>query len=173
MRTAGTTVEETDATYLGSENLAPPHEIQRGDRNLWCSIKMVLYALSVLFGKKLSELEEGQKDALQWHEELPDFATASEDELLNVFLDSVPLQIRLFRDHLLITGGAGIGLGLLKTLSKNKLGDESLALPDAGRNRGLVRRPSFALWELNRLIQLFFSLCLLRCRIEWFRRPVK
>ena len=80
VRTAGTTVEETDATYLGSEDLAPPHEIQKGDRNLWCSIKMVLYALSVLFGKKLSELEEVQEDALQWHKELPDFATASEDE---------------------------------------------------------------------------------------------
>ena len=34
VRTAGTTVEETDATYLGSEDLAPPHEIQKGDRNL-------------------------------------------------------------------------------------------------------------------------------------------
>ena len=159
VRTAGTTVEETDATYLGSENLAPPHEIQRGDRNLWCSIKMVLYALSVLFGKKLSELEEGQKDALQWHEELPDFTTASEDELLNVFLDSVPLQIRLFRDHLLITGGAGIGLGLLKSLCKNKLGDESLALPMLGGIGDVESAaPSFALWELSRLIRNSSSL---------------
>ena len=154
VRTPGTTVEETDATFLGSENLAPPHKFQRGDRNVWCSIKMTIYALSTLYRKRLDVLEQSQNEAIQWHKELPDFSNISDEELLNVFLDSVPLQVRLFRDHLLITGGAGIGLGLLKTICKNKLGDESLVLPLLGGIGDVESAaPSFALWDLSRIVR--------------------
>lgn len=154
VRTPGTTVEETDATFLGSENLAPPHIFQRGDRNIWCSIKMTIYALSTLYRKRLDVLEQGQEEAIQWHKELPDFSNISDKELLNVFLDSVPLQVRLFRDHLLITGGSGIGLGLLKAICKNKLGDESLVLPLLGGIGDVESAaPSFALWDLSRIVR--------------------
>ncbi|MDE0928352.1 MAG: PEP-utilizing enzyme [Acidimicrobiales bacterium] len=154
VRTPGVTVEEADATFLGSEGLAPPHVRQRGDRNLRASLRGMLYGLKVLSGKQLPDLEKEQQVARRWQKDLPKIADATNQQLLAVFVEAVPLMGRLFRNHLLITGGAGAGLSLLKISCEKRLNDHTLALTLlSGIGEVDSALPALALWELSRMVR--------------------
>ena len=61
--------------------------------------------------------------------------------------------MRLFTHHLDITGQAGGAVQLLSTICEERLGDRSLALTLLGGIGDVdSAAPSFALWELGRMV---------------------
>jgi pyruvate,water dikinase len=153
VRTPGATIADTDATFLGSEGIAPPHVGQRGDRNLWATLRGIRYALSVLSGAPLSAFEADRSEVAAWRCSLPDAATASDDDLIALVEGAIPMLSRMFGNHLLVSGGAATGLGLLRRVCENRLGDAELALSMlTGLGDVASAEPSWEFWELGRMV---------------------
>ncbi len=154
IRTPGTTPLEADATFLGSETLAPPHVASRGDRNLLATLRGLRYGWRILATSDLPDLEAGILEVDRWRATLPDVATATDEELAAATIDALPMLARLFTVHLVITGGAGMGLDVLRQLCRRRLGDPSRALALLGGLGGVDSAdPSFALWDLSRIVR--------------------
>ncbi len=153
IRTPGATLAETDATYLGAEGVAPPHEPRRDDRNLRATLRGVRYGFSILGGRGLDQVDGDRAEVDAWLAALPDFGTATDDELVALVEQAFPMLGRLFGNHLLVTGGAGIGLALLRRACEQRLGDGDLALRLlAGIGDVASATPSFDLWDLGRQV---------------------
>ncbi len=61
---------------------------------------------------------------------------------------------RFFTVHLVITGGAGIGLDVLRQMCRRRLGDPSRALALLGGLGGVDSAdPAFDLWKLSRMVR--------------------
>jgi pyruvate,water dikinase len=154
IRTPGTTPLEADATFLGSEALAPPHVANRADRNLLATLSGLRYGWRILAATDLPDLDAGILEVDRWRATLPDVATATDEELAAAAVDALPMLSRLFTVHLVITGGAGIGMDVLRQLCRRRLGDPSKALALLGGLGGVDSAdPSFALWDLSRLVR--------------------
>ena len=154
IRTPGTTPLEADATFLGSESLAPPHVASRGDSNLLATLRGLRYGWRVLTATDLPDLDAGIREVDRWRATLPDVATATDEELAAAAVEALPMLSRLFTVHLAITGGSGIGLDVLRQLCRRRLGDPSRALALLGGLGGVDSAdPSFALWDLSRIVR--------------------
>jgi len=153
LRTPGATLAETDATYLGAEGIAPPHESRSDDRNLLATLRGVRYGFSVLGGRGLDQVERDRAEVHAWLAALPDLGTATDDELVALVEGAFPMLGRLFGNHLLVSGGAGIGLALLRRACEQRLGDGDLALRLlTGIGDVASATPSFDLWDLGRQV---------------------
>ena len=153
VRTPGVTIAETDATFLGSEGVAPPHMPQRTDRNLWATLRGIRYGLSMLSGGPLAGFDADRAEVAAWRRSLPDVATASDDELVSLVEGAIPMLSRMFVNHLLVSGGAGAGLSLLRSVCEKRLGDPDLVLCLLGGLGGVASaEPSWELWELGRIV---------------------
>ncbi len=154
IRTPGTTPLEADATFLGSESLAPPHVASRGDSNLLATLRGLRYGWRVLTATDLPDLDAGIREVDRWRATLPDVATATDEELAAAAVEALPMLSRLFTVHLAITGGSGIGLDVLRQFCRRRLGDPSRALALLGGLGGVNSAdPSFALWDLSRIVR--------------------
>ena len=154
IRTPGTTPLEADATFLGSESLAPPHVASRGDSNLLATLHGLRYGWRVLTATDLPDLDAGIREVDRWRATLPDVATATDEELAAAAVEALPMLSRLFTVHLAITGGSGIGLDVLRQFCRRRLGDPSRALALLGGLGGVDSAdPSFALWDLSRIVR--------------------
>ncbi|MGZ0185437.1 MAG: PEP-utilizing enzyme, partial [Acidimicrobiales bacterium] len=90
----------------------------------------------------------------RWCATLPDVATATDEELAAAAVEALPMLSRLFTVHLAITGGSGIGLDVLRQFCRRRLGDPSRALALLGGLGGVDSAdPSFALWDLSRIVR--------------------
>ena len=153
-RSPGATAADTDATFLGSEGVAPPHVSQKGDRNLGASLRGARFGLSVVFGDRLPRLEAGQEAAEAWRAGVPPIQTMTDDELIGTVETAIPMMGDLFRDHLLITGASGIGLNLLRMVCEKRLGDATVALDLLGGIGDVASAaPSHDLWALSRMVR--------------------
>ena len=153
VRSPGATIAETDATFLGAEGIAPPHVAQRGDRSLPATLRGMRYGIAMFGGRPLSRLDEDRTEVEAWRRSLPDVATASDDELVALVEDAIPMLGRMFGNHLLVTGGAGAGLSLLRRVCAQRLGDADLALRLLGGLGDVSSAlPSWDLWELGRSV---------------------
>jgi len=66
---------------------------------------------------------------------------------------SAPMLNRMFTDHLLVSAGAGAGLTLLQMACADRLDDGTLALVLlSGIGDVASAEPSFALWDLGRMV---------------------
>ena len=153
LRTPGATIAQNDATFLGAEGVAPPHVAKRGDRNPLAVLRGVLYGLRVLLADEIPHLSTDMAEAAEWRASLPDSASASEDDLVDVMAGSAPMLARLFTGHLLVSGGAGIGFGLLRDICSRRFEDGSLFLSlVSGIGKVASAEPSFALWDISRAV---------------------
>ena len=96
IRTPGTTPLEADATFLGSEALAPPHVANRADRNLLATLRGLRYGWRILAATDLPDLDAGILEVDRWRATLPDVATATDEELAAAAVDALPMLSRLF-----------------------------------------------------------------------------
>ena len=153
VRTPGASVAEIDATYLGSEDVAPPHVSHPSDRNLWATLRGIRYGLRLIGARSLPVLDD-QRDAVEvWRQALPDRATATDDELVAVLDGAVPHLVAIYAEHLAISGAAGLGVNLLRRSCEALLGDGSVALELLSGIGGVSSaEPSYALWDLGRMV---------------------
>ena len=153
IRTPGTTIEKSDATYYGSEEQAPAYTPHKDDKNFLASIKLVRYGWKMLRTEEISCLQTDRQLVQEWQERLPTILKATDQELVSSLREIMQPAMELFTNHLDITGQAGGAVQLLSTICEERLNDRSLALTLLG-NLGDVdsAAPSFALWELGQMV---------------------
>ena len=153
IRTPGTTIEKSDATYYGSEEQAPAYTPHKDDKNFLASMKLVRYGWRMLRTEEISCLQKDRQVVQEWQERLPTILKATDQELVSSLREIMQPAMELFTNHLDITGQAGGAVQLLSTICEERLDDRSLALTLLG-NLGDVdsAAPSFALWELGQMV---------------------
>ncbi len=153
IRTPGTTIEKSDATYYGSEQQAPKYIPHKDDKNLLASLKILRYGWKMLHTKKISFLETDRSLVQEWQHRLPKILEASNEELVTALREVMHPAMELFTNHLDITGQAGGAVQLLSTICEERLHDRSLALTLLG-SLGDVdsAAPSYALWDLGQIV---------------------
>lgn len=153
-RMIGAKVEDVERSYLGNADVVPPYRPQRGDRNLWCSLRGLAYTLRVLRTTELPELAADQREVEAFRASLPDPATSSDAELRGTTQAFMPMFERLFETHLFVSGATAIPVGALANLCERQLGDRSLHMTLlAGIGDVESAAPSWTLWELGRIVR--------------------
>ncbi len=153
VRAPGTSIEESDATFFSSHDLAPPHEPHPDDKNLRASIGAVRYVLGLLRVTEVEGLAEERELATAWRDRESEILEGSDAELLATLDELGAIISSLFIHHLDTTNRAGAALQLLARICKEQLGDKGLALTLLG-GIGEVDSalPSIALWRLGRMV---------------------
>ncbi|HJM97247.1 MAG: PEP-utilizing enzyme [Acidimicrobiales bacterium] len=153
VRTPGTTIEKSDATYYGSEQQAPKYVPHKNDKNFLASMKLIRYGWRMLHTTEISFLEPDRQLVHHWEERLPKILKSTDQELVSTLREIMQPVMHLFTNHLDVTGQAGGAVQLLSTVCEERLNDRSLALTLLG-SLGDVdsAAPSFALWELGRMV---------------------
>lgn len=152
VRTPGVTVDENDATYLGSAGVAPPYVERKGDKSLRASFAALRYGWRMLNRSELPWLDHDLELVRAWERRVPELLEATDEELVAVARDIIGPTMDLFSRHLEVTGQAGGSVQALAGLCEDRLGDRSLALTMLGGIGDVdSAAPSFALWELGRI----------------------
>jgi rifampicin phosphotransferase len=150
-RAPGTDVASVDQQYLGASD-APPYVATRGDRRLRSSLAALRYGLRTLRTKALPQLAVDQRVVQRWLATRPNFASASDADLVDFVRAAVPLGAELFQRHLTISSQAAVPAGLL-VQQCTKLGRPDLpARLMAGVGDVASAAPSTALWDLGRTV---------------------
>jgi len=71
VRTPGASVAEIDATYFGSEDVAPPHVSHPSDRNLWATLRGIRYGLRLIGARSLPVLDHQRAAVEAWRQAVP------------------------------------------------------------------------------------------------------
>ena len=153
VRTPGTTIEKSDATYYGSEQQAPEYIPHRDDKSLTASLKLIRYGWRMLNTTEIPSLASDRDLVTEWQKRLPEILQSDNQTLVAALREIMEPAMNLFTNHLEITGQAGGAVQLLSTICEERLDDRSLALTLLG-SLGDVdsAAPSFALWELGRKV---------------------
>ncbi len=153
IRSVGVTTEEVDRLFMGASTAAP-HAKRREDQSLRGTVSSVLYGLSTLRAKSLPHLDREAATVAQMLTQLPDTATASDDDLWNAAVELLPLGEQLFASHLFVSGQASVPLALLSKFCREQLGDDSLAMQLlTGAGSVESADPARELWKLGRLVE--------------------
>ena len=153
IRTPGTTIEKSDATYYGSEHEAPKYIPNKQDKSLIASLRILRYGWKMLHTSDLPVLDQDRNLVSQWQSRLPEILNSPDEVLVEAMREIMEPANLLFTHHLDITGQAGGAVQLLSTICEERLGDRSIALTLLG-GLGDVdsAEPSFVLWELGRMV---------------------
>lgn len=153
VRTPGTTIESSDATYLGSETEAPAYVAQKGDKNLRASFNAAKFGVKMLRATELPWLADDERQVEQLRASMPNLATATDEELLDAVFNTHDPVMHMFARHLVVSGQAGGAVQMLSQICEDQLNDRSLALTLLGGLGDVASAaPSFALWDLGRTV---------------------
>ncbi len=152
-RLPGVTIEQADATYLGSEGQAPPHRPDRRDKNLLATLRSIRTGWKMLNATSVPELAADQEIVASWKARLPELLAAGDEEIVAAARAMMGPTMEMFGNHLEISSKAGGSVQLLSKICEQRLGDGSMVLTLLG-GLGEVESaaPSFALWSLGRMV---------------------
>lgn len=154
VRSPGVSIAESDAVYLGSEGVAPPHVPHPDDRNLRAGFNAVRFMVGVLRTKNVDELRDDQRMVADWKRRVPELLEADDTDLLTTTRELTPLALELFQRHLEVTGRAGAAVQFLSAFCEKQLGDRTLALSLLSSLGDIdSAAPSRALWDLGRAVR--------------------
>lgn len=152
-RAPGVSIEDNDATYLGSEGVAPPHVPHNEDKNLRASLNAIKYIFGVLGTTSLEELRADQRLVADWKSRVPQMLQLDDAALLAKIRSMTPTGMELFTRHLEVTGKAGAAVQYLSSMCEKRFDDRGRALALL-TSIGDVdsAAPSRALWKLGRTV---------------------
>jgi phosphohistidine swiveling domain-containing protein len=152
LRSPGVTIEQTDATFLGSEGIAPPHVPHPDDRNRLAGLRGLRWGWRVLGRTEVPHLGPDRVLVDEWRRRVPALLESDDAELVALVRSLVEPTMELFARHLEVTLEAGAAVQVLCSMCEDRFGDRSIALRMLG-GIGEVdsAAPSYALWDLGRL----------------------
>ncbi len=152
VRAPGSSPEAIDATLFGEGN-PPPYAPQKGDKNLFSSLKILLTVLKALGIKAPPPIvDETYKIVAEFEARCPPLDAS--DEALLAYMQSFPPVFRqVFRNHLITTSIAAIVSGILADNAK-AAGEPGLASHLIGA-AGEVLSASYSqeLYEIAKLVR--------------------
>ena len=149
---AGIGPEAIDAAFFSHPN-PPPHRSSPSDVNEELSANVADRVQWTLTTTTFPELEEERELADRVRAERPDLQAASNEVLITLARTAAPLQrIMWGRGYVIASNQAAIGPGVISSLIGTE--DPSLAIRLIGHAGDVDSAlPSFALWDLSRLVR--------------------
>lgn len=153
VRSPGVSIEDSDAIYMGSEGIAPPHDPHPDDKSLRASFNAIRYMIGILRTKELPELATDLAMVRREGERVPHLMTADDDTLLAELRRRIGVVMALFNRHIEVTGKAGAAVQYLSQFCEKQLDDRALALTlISGIGDVSSAAPSWGLWDLGRIV---------------------
>ncbi|MEE2682794.1 MAG: PEP-utilizing enzyme [Actinomycetota bacterium] len=154
VRTPGTTIEKSDATYYGSEQQAPKYVPHKDDKSPLATLKVIRYGWRMLNTTDIPFLKTDRELVQKWQERLPEILQSDNQKIVAALREIMEPAMNLFTNHLDVTGQAGGAVQLLSTICEERLNDRALALTLLGSIGDVdSAEPSFKLWELGRFVR--------------------
>jgi pyruvate,water dikinase len=152
IRSPGLSIEQSDATFLGTEGVAPPHRPHPDDANRRAGLRGLRFAWRVLGRTSVPHLEPDRRLVDDWRRRVPDLLAADDAALVATLRELVHPTTELFARHIRVTLEAGAAVQTLASICEDRLGDRSAAFRMlAGIGDVDSAAPSYALWQLGRL----------------------
>jgi rifampicin phosphotransferase len=151
VRTPGSSVKAIDKQFLGEVN-APPYVERRGDKNFFCSLKLLWETEKTLRTRRPKVIEDMRQRSSAWVARYPGDDATGEELVDYVF--AYPKQHRyLFGRHVLVTFKATVATGTIALLSALKVKDPGLTLDLLSGVEGVESaEPARIMWSLGRMI---------------------
>jgi rifampicin phosphotransferase len=151
VRTPGSSVKAIDKQFLGEVD-APPYVERRGDKNFFCSLKLLWETEKTLRTRRPNVIEDMRQRSSAWVARYPGDNAA--DEALVDYVFAYPKQHRyLFGRHVLVTFKATVATATIALLSALKVKDPGLTLDLLSGVEGVESaEPARIMWSLGRMI---------------------
>lgn len=153
-RAPGLTWKDMDEQFFGAQPGIPPYEQMDGDVDEGATIKIgetFGWALSLTSLAQLDELTADRASTKRVHEERPDFAPMSNDDLFAYFNRMFPQHQELFSHHLFTTYMATVPVGIINGVATAIERPDLIMAIIAGIGQVDSAEPSHAMWDLGRL----------------------
>ena len=153
VRNPAITVDQLDLAFFGDRPDTPPYEPHPKDDKPHLQEKIDAHMQFVLTTSHWPELEEEKERAAQIRADRPDLASLTDDELV-AHLRNLHPYIRDFTTNQMVAAtSSGIPPGMLGAVAE-AVGDPTMPMRVlAGLGDVDSAAPSFALWELSRLVR--------------------
>ena len=153
VRNPAITVDQLDLAIFGDQPDSPKYEPHPEDEKPHLQPLADKHMQFVLSASEWPELHEERELADKERETRPDLKSLSDDELLKRLRDLQPLIENLSRNQMVSAGSSGIAPGMLAAVGE-AVGDPSIPvrlLASLGDIDSAA--PSFAIWEMSRLVR--------------------
>jgi rifampicin phosphotransferase len=151
VRVPGSSVKAVDKQFLGEVD-APPYTEYPGDRNFFCSLKLVWQTEKTLRARHPQIVEDMRRRSAQWVARYPG-DDASDGALLDYVFTYPPEHHYLFGRHVLVTFKATVASGVIAGLCALKVKDPGLTLDLLSGVEGVESaEPARLLWSLGRMV---------------------
>ena len=153
VRVPGLTPEIVDQTIWGDMPGAPPYRSLATDESPEHTARVQKTLEWAFTTQELPELRDDQRRVRAIREARPDLTTMSQAELVERMRSFQPIFRELFSRHLFVTYCSVAVVGTIAGICEQALGDPTLAMRlIAGIGDVDSAAPSFAMWDLGRLI---------------------
>lgn len=153
VRNPNLTVEQLDMALFGDHPDVPPYEPQEGDERPELTDGIAAHLGWVMSATEGPALLEDRAEVGRLRAERPELATVSDAELLAHARRIQPMLRALFERHAITSSSSAIAPGVLAAVAQ-VVGDPSIPMRVlAGLGDVDSAEPSYALWELSRLIE--------------------
>ena len=152
-RMPGMSISDADEQVLGNVADVPAHHRAKGDRNLFATMRLIRFSMTLMRRPDLRPLDIARADAVQWLATMPNLSTDGDDELLAWLRTFPPRQGASMYRLLQWSGIAGAPRALLdRTLSGGRVpaGLANRIVSGTG-DIDSARLPQ-RLWALGRLV---------------------
>jgi phosphohistidine swiveling domain-containing protein len=151
VRVPGNSVKAVDKQFLGEVD-APPYTERPGDRNFFCSLKLVWQTEKTLRARHPQIVEDMRRRSAQWVARYPG-DNASDQALLDYVFAYPPENHYLFGRHVLVTFKTTVASGVIAALCALKVKDPGLTLDLLSGVEGVESaEPARLLWSLGRMV---------------------
>jgi rifampicin phosphotransferase len=151
VRVPGSSVKAVDKQFLGEVD-APAYTERPGDRNFFCSLKLVWETEKTLRARRPQIVENMRRRSAEWVARYPG-DDASDEALLDYIFAYPPEHHYLFGRHVLVTFKATVASGTIAALCALKVKDPGLTLDLLSGVEGVESaEPARQLWSLGRMV---------------------
>ena len=159
VRVPGSSVKAVDKQFLGEVD-APSYMERAGDRNFFCSLKLLWETEKTLRTRHPRIVEDMRRASSEWAARYPG-DTAPDEALLDYVFAYPAIHRTLFGRHVLVTFKATVASGVIAALCALKVKDPGLTLDLLSGVEGVESaEPARLLWSLGRMAAV--SPCLAR-----------
>ena len=155
VRMPGMTPEMADVQYLGDLPgvLSYADEARPTDDSPKHAALMTRYLGELLARDDFAEARADRDEVDRWVARRPDLAAMTDQELVDHARSFAPLYRRLFCRHIMMSGASGVGIGTVAQVLGAVGRADLLMTVMSGLGDVDSAAPSFALWELGRLVR--------------------
>jgi pyruvate,water dikinase len=152
VRSPVVTVEQLDLAFFGEHPDVPPYEAHPLDERPDLVPKIMEHMGFVMTTHEWPEIDGQKAEMKALRRNRPDIAAMSDDEIVARARSLQPWLIKLFETHCVASSSSGIAPGMLFAVGQ-AIGDPTVPMKlIAGIGDVDSAEPSYALWEISRLI---------------------